>query len=1288
MKVALALTVFVAFSAGSAVAARFGAREEWELWHANAQLRLQQTASAGRAGDAPERRMMSESLALHLRARELLHDTDLPTSMLRKFHEGLDAHAGLMDQALALSPQEQANAADMLRLLKKSEASTVREYYAALHSGVLPPPRPKVGSLKAALLKATGIDATQDDDGRLFNIMVEHYGGTPPAAALGVSAKFFADGRQLTGRYHVGLRLPCASATIDAAQLSSSSHKAASALSAPSIVHAWIEAVGDASVGLGFGFAKLDNAGKKGGKVYVMNRAGTVMPPLPLSLGVKSKPITVYDSVPLLKPQAGSVQHPHWLDSQMVSLEWQIGDDRVVLRHYYAERGVAHEHRIRSSGSQAEAGLIALVTTANAKTETVAYTAPFHVVVGAVSEPPAIVGSKVGMQLPDSTMPDDIFLSVAESALSGVDVPKTAVEKWLGASRGVPHTVSNLQAAATAGGSYITLYRHPLNVCFESFTLSEDELKARQLRRSYSISECDAAKLRLAESMWGTSEVTNAGLSSFYFWNKVTNGISIGDEGIGKPPEYMPTSMPGTCADSHEPTGRCRECMEQWSGQNGAYIVKNKTACGAGVKTKDLVLSGRWANIKGCVEAVRNFQADRLKLEVFGFQAEYFLAGSVSGSFKCQVVYIEPSLVPPPTNFKEYPGFDKCVTNACRDNPSLPPAERDDSQCCALPNTGSCAEGYIYCKGLPMCSFKNEPQRTPEAKLARWRDGFYDDVRYDKVSTCCMPNTSNFAGCPAQPAVPANPWYQSQAKVLTSCTTESPDLDLWRSPGTINTAGTNMGKMGLLQEHFPDYCAKVCKDQWLTPCSAICKDDLKAVFDKCSSCKGGKNFCVNSAENCRNQWNMPCSAEEDKKAYEWAKKLPMAPKICSDFGGTTTSAGGGTTTMAPTSSGAPNNKDCVAYVVPYIEAKNNVPNDIAVFLEKVTDGDIMDVMTTWAPRQCRPPLHEWWGKEKFVCNECHSVIREAEILQQQQLWSGGGGFCDYANECRCPPGDHCDATKIQECQSAPTPCQCTCRDALARAASVCGANVQNASGHTVALDPYTCDTALTSACTVKECMKEGRLTKWSDRKDEFRPRCFQGASGDSPIPFPPIDRLEKCSGPMLHDFSPRSGYHWHFSQCLAEKGEYKTTCSNSLATMDDAGKADYVKRMISGCRLGADRSCVDPKYQYDQPLKACGNSDRDKSISIAYRESCCEAMCSSPDGKGGSDCWVVEAIGEQATCRDNYKPRKGTTKSSYDNKTFQEYHCCLSLSSSPRTSYIFLASSLTVTTMSVLSFRG
>ena len=144
----------------------------------------------------------------------------------------------------------------------------------------------------------------------------------------------------------------------------------------------------------------------------------------------------------------------------------------------------------------------------------------------------------------------------------------------------------------------------------------------------------------------------------------------------------------------------------------------------------------------------------------------------------------------------------------------------------------------------------------------------------------------------------------------------------------------------------------------------------------------------------------------------------------------------------------------------YVEAKNNVPSDIAVFVEKATDADIMDSMTMWAPRQCRPPLHEWWGKDKFVCNECHSVIQEVEKMQQQ-LWGGGGGFCDYADECMCPSGDNCDNTQIQACQTVRTPCQCNYRDVLARVVSVCGANVQNASGHTTALDPFTCDTALT-----------------------------------------------------------------------------------------------------------------------------------------------------------------------------------------------------------------------------------
>ena len=45
-------------------------------------------------------------------------------------------------------------------------------------------------------------------------------------------------------------------------------------------------------------------------------------------------------------------------------------------------------------------------------------------------------------------------------------------------SRGVRHTLSNIQASR----DYITLYRHPLNPCFDRFSLSPDEVEAR-LRR-------------------------------------------------------------------------------------------------------------------------------------------------------------------------------------------------------------------------------------------------------------------------------------------------------------------------------------------------------------------------------------------------------------------------------------------------------------------------------------------------------------------------------------------------------------------------------------------------------------------------------------------------------------------------------------------------------------------------------------------------------------------------------------------------------------------------------------
>ena len=752
MRASLLLWLVAVAACAVALAAARPEREGWEMWHADATRRLAKCAGSGSSANAPSalpslagaqnHRLLADSLSLHVHARKLLHETDLPHALLRKFHKGLDAHSDVIDRALtelSTSAPSGGGKAGLMQLLKRAEASLARQYYSALRTGVIPPPRPKVGEMRAALLRSTGIDSTQDSDGQLFNIMVDHYDGKPPAAALGVSAKFFSNGSQQTRRYHVGLRLPCAAAVTDADRLAASSHKAASALSAPQIVHKWIDAVGDAPVGMGFGFARLDDREKRGGKIYVMNLAGTAIPMLPLSMGGESFSVTIFDVIPSLAPKTGSdLAKPTWLDSQMVSLEWEIGDDRVMLRHYVAERGSTHEQRIRAMGFPAEATLSALVANAGAKTETVKFTAPFRVVPDGVTSP-SVLGNKVGLQLPDRSMTDASFLSVAGAALSAFNVPKEVVEKWLADSEGVTHTISNVQAAATESGSYITLYRHPLNVCFSSFSPSEDEMEARRrLRRGYEVSECDKAKLRLADSIWGDT--------------------------------YDAKNKAGTCANSHQPTGRCKECMEEFEGNGGAYVVKNKTACGAGVKSKEL----RGSTVKNCAEAVRQ------EASAGGFQGEFFLFGAST----CTMVYLDlPATPVAKASFKDFPGFDRCYdagwSGKCKSKGAR------DSECCSLPHQASCDTGWKYCKGVPGClDSSNSPS-------------------YDKVSTCCVNATSQ---CPTQPDPPANWKYKAQAKIIDLCTEESSDVDLWRSPGTKDKEGTEMGKVG---RALPAACVSV-----------------------------------------------------------------------------------------------------------------------------------------------------------------------------------------------------------------------------------------------------------------------------------------------------------------------------------------------------------------------------------------------------------------------------------------------------------------------------------------------
>ena len=300
----------------------------WSGWHERATRAL---ASMGAARE-PVRNEVSESLARHLEARELLEATYLPRNTRDKLHGGLDLHAAALDKAMAAISAADSEADSIMGAIRKAEASLAKRYRRALRAGLVPSPRPTEEEMRAALRDATGIDAERDEDGQLFNVMVKHYaqsGVLPPAEALGVSAKFFADGTQQVVRYHVGLRLPCAQVDADdfgdaAARLASSGKAAAEALSAPALVHAWVEAVGNAPVGLGFGLAHLDDTGvKKGGKIYIMNLAGNLMPALPLSTSHASS-ATIYDSIPALRPGSGEAGHRSWLDSHMVSLEWQV----------------------------------------------------------------------------------------------------------------------------------------------------------------------------------------------------------------------------------------------------------------------------------------------------------------------------------------------------------------------------------------------------------------------------------------------------------------------------------------------------------------------------------------------------------------------------------------------------------------------------------------------------------------------------------------------------------------------------------------------------------------------------------------------------------------------------------------------------------------------------------------------------------------------------------------------------------------------------------------------------
>jgi len=265
------------------------------------------------------------------------------------------------------------------------------------------------------------------------------------------------------------------------------------------------------------------------------------------------------------------------------------------------------------------------------------------------------------------------------------------------------------------------------------------------------------------------------------------------------------------------------------------------------------------------------------------------------------------------------------------------------------------------------------------------------------------------------------------------CTDSEASYNLYRQVGVESDPGGGGGED--VGGGKSDWCWDVCKDNWLKPCSGTCKDIFKAVFTECSGCKGGKDFCVDSDAN----------SDADKKAFDWPTKLPMAPNSCTTD---------------------PSKSECIEYVVNTVEAGTSVPG-LGIYQETMTDAAMMEQMTAWAPTNCKPPFYDWWDKDSYLCDQCFSLVAEASS-SGTSIWGGTSGFCDYAIECECPDGDSCDSAQVTDCQAARTPCQCNCRDMLARGKEKCAEMMMTANGST-AVNPPVCDEALTDACSIGDC---------------------------------------------------------------------------------------------------------------------------------------------------------------------------------------------------------------------------
>ena len=436
---------------------------------------------------------VERSAARAAKASRLLADHGhlLPPNLREKGQDLLNEHEFRVHAAL-----DSARPGLALAAIQKKESGYLKAFQklggerAAAKAKKLPKDeeRTKLRATRDVLLAATGVAAKDAVWGAPFRALEELFGeGHAPMEALGVSAKFFQDGRSLTKRYHVALQPPCDCWTFGREAVVEQAKNVAESLKAPPLVEAWLDAIAADDTGklpsVGFGVSAEDGACK----LYVLNYGGNELPPLPL-----------LDSLPQTarKPDRGA-------PSVLVSVEWKFGDMKTQQMRQYSVEASADDVSVARQTQDERFdgdGLVAALDGAFEikQSEDIAVTAPFQYD-GDVAPVVAAPLSKSGLKLKrqDGGIDSNAETDAKLAALLKDAAPGAGA--WLERSRVVRHALSNVQF----GDGFVTLYRHPTVFGFVDPSSAPQHLALRNAitkragasrRRLSGLTACDQAE--------------------------------------------------------------------------------------------------------------------------------------------------------------------------------------------------------------------------------------------------------------------------------------------------------------------------------------------------------------------------------------------------------------------------------------------------------------------------------------------------------------------------------------------------------------------------------------------------------------------------------------------------------------------------------------------------------------------------------------------------------------------------------------------------------------------------